>query len=211
MKTMNDQQEITHVIKTLLKLRAQIFLCVESLNEIIGHNLELKDIKLDNFPNYEVNLAQSCYTLLSNQSIILFCSFLDEYESYFNTHNLKNVEPGRILKVRNNNKPGLSRIKKWKDLKNFRNYFAVHSFRIKGKSFFSEDFEEFSIKIPNTPSEKNLFAGIVNLICLNLLNEFDEIAQVINIEEDMLFKMDFIEEHIDERKEIIELRAKMQV
>ncbi len=207
---MEHLEEITHVIKTLLKLRAQIILCVETLNEILDHNLELKEIKLDNFPNYEVNLGQSCYSIVSGHSIILFCSFLDEYENYFNANYLKNMDSTRILKVRNKNKPGLDRIKKWKDLKNFRNYFAVHSFRIKGKSFFSSDFEQFTIKIPNTLSEKNLFAGIVNLICINIFNEFVEIAQIINIEEDMLIKMIFIEEHIDNIQEIIELKDKMK-
>ena len=208
-KTMENQEELTHVIKTLLKLRAQFFLCIESLNEILDHNLELKEIKLDNFPNYEVNLGQSCYSIVSNYSIILLCSFLDEYENYFNIHHLKNVNSDRILKVRTKNKSGLDRIKKWKDLKNFRNYFAVHSFRIKGKSFFSNDFEQFTIKTPNSLSEKNLCVGIVNLICESILNEFNEISQIIDLEENMLSKMTFIEEHIDFRKEIIELRKKM--
>jgi hypothetical protein len=201
--------EITHVIKTLLKLRAQIILCVETLNEIIDHNVELEHIKLDDFLNYDVNLGQSCYTLVSNHFIILSCSFLDEYESYFNIHNLKDIDSQRILRVRIKNKPGLDRIKKWKDFKNFRNYFAVHNFRIKGKSFFSDDIGRFTIKIPNTPSEKKLFAGIVNLICLNILNEFDEVAQLVDIEENMLDKITFIEEHIDATQEFHDLKNRM--
>lgn len=208
---MNEQSEITHVLKTLLKLRAQILLCVETLNEIIDHHLELKHIKLDNFTNYEVNIGQSSYTIISNHSIILFCSFLDEYENYFNTHHLKGVDSVRILKVRKNNKPGLDRIRKWKDLKTFRNYFAAHNFRIKGKSFFSEDIEQISIKIPNAPSEKKLFAAIVNLICINILNEFTEIGQFIDIEENMLIKMNFIEEYIDDKKEIADIKEKMSL
>ena len=206
---MNKPGEVTHIIKTLLKLRAQIILCIETLNEILEHNEELKDIRLENFPNYEVNLGQSSFTIVSNHSIILMCSFLDEYEGYFNTHYLKNTDPSRILKIRTKNKPGLDRIKKWKDLKNFRNYFAVHNFRIKGKSFFSEDIETITMKIPYTLSELTLFAGILNFICINILNEFSEIAQTIDIEENMLVKLLITEEHIDAGKELTELKNKM--
>ena len=206
---MNNLDEVTHVIKTLLKLRAQIILCIETLNEILEHNEELKDIRLENFPNYEVNLGQSSFTIVSNHSIILMCSFLDEYEGYFNTHYLKNTDPNRILKIRIKNKPGLDRIKKWKDLKNFRNYFAVHNFRIKGKSFFSEDIKTITMKIPYTLSELSLFAGILNLICINILNEYNEIAQTIDIEENMLVKLLISEEHIDAGKELTELKNKM--
>lgn len=205
---MNTPDDVSHVIKTLLKLRAQIILCVETLNEILEHNEDLKQ-RLENFPNYEVNLGQSCFTIVSNHSIILMCSFLDEYEGYFNTHYLKNTDSSRILKIRNKNKPGLDRIKKWKDLKSFRNYFAVHNFRIKGKSFFSEDVGNITMKIPYTLSELTLFAGILNMICLNILDEFSEIAQTIDIEENMLNKLLIPEEHIDAGKELTELKNKM--
>ena len=197
--------ELKNSINTLFNLQTQIHLAVETLNEI-GNNYEtLREIKLDNFFDKNTNLETSSHTLISSYAIILFCSFMDEYEKYFNQSELEFIEKERILRVKRKNSPGIKRIKKWKDLKKYRNYLAAHNFRINGKSFFSNEFEKLEFKIPNTISEKNLFSGIIYIICQNIKNEFPEIIQMFNINERMIDKISFIGEQIDNEKELSEL------
>lgn len=204
-------KEFTSVIKTLLNLQSQISLTVETLNEIGNNYKVLKAIKLENYHHEGVSLESASHTLISNHAIILFCSFLDEYNKFFNISHLKNVDPEKITNVKRKNEPGLKRIKEWKDLKKFRNYLIAHNFRIKGKSFFSEEFDMFEFKIPNKVSEKNLFSGIVYFICLNIRNEFPEIFSTLNDKEIMLDKIKFISEEVDNEKELIELFHEMKI
>jgi hypothetical protein len=184
-------------------------LAVETLNEIGENYVELRKMKLNNFfdPRYDLEIAT--HTLISNHCIIMFCSFLDEYEKHFTPHFLNDVDSERILRVRNKNEPGLKRIKKWKDLKNFRNILAAHNFRVKGKSFFSEDIEKLKFVIPNKVSEKNLFLGISYLICMNIKAEFPEIFSSLKIGDTMIHKIEFISEEIDNESELEELTYKM--
>lgn len=205
---MND---LNHVIKTLLNLQSQINLIVETLNEIGNNHGILSQIPLNNFFNQGMNLENSTHTLLSNYSIVMFCSFIDEYEKNFNISFLKSVDPERIKRVKIKNNAGLKRIKKWKDLHNFRSFIVAHNFRkSNGKSFFSDEFENFTFKIPNTISEKRLFLDITFLICQNLKVEFPEIFNSLDSNELMLNKMKIIGEKIDHENEIMELIEKMK-
>lgn len=204
-------KELTNVIKTLIHLQSQIFLLVETLNEIGNNHEALREMKLNNFFDKRMNLENSSHTLISNYAIIMFCSFMDEYEERFNIHFLKSVDPERILKVKEKNGAGIKRIKKWKDLGDFRNYMAAHNFRIKGKSFFSNEFEKFIFKIPNTVSEKNLFSGIIFLICLNIKSEFPEIFNSLESGELMLHKMEIVGEKVDYEKELEVLSERMRI
>ncbi len=141
----------------------------------------------------------------------MFCSFMDEYEQHFNPHHLNKVDRSRILSVKSKNTPGIKRIKKWIDMKNFRNYIAAHNFRIKGKSFFSDEIDLLQFKIPNKVSEKNLFVGIIYFICLNIKEEFPEIFATINPNEKMLNKIKFLSSEIDNEKELTILMKAMKV
>lgn len=203
-------EELTNVIKTLLHLQGQISLTVETLNEIGNNYKTLQEIKLENHFS-KISLESATHTLISNHSIILFCSFLEEYEKKFTPHFLKDIDAKRIINVRQKNEPGLKRIRKWKDLRDFRNILAAHNFRIKGKSFFSDEFDKFKFTIPNKVSEKNLFSGIIYLICINIRTEFPEIYNSLNVGEAMLDKIEFICDEVDNEKELIELISKMQI
>ena len=195
-------EELKNVVRTLFSLQTQVHHVVETLNTI-GNNYELlRDIKLENF-HVETNLEISSHSIISNYSIILFCSFMDEYDFFFNQNHLSSEFQNRINIVKQKNKPGIKRIKEWKDLKKFRNQIAAHNFRIKKKSFFSDEFEQFTFKIPNKISEKNLFSGIIYLLCLNIRNAFPEIK--INSSEVMLDKMKLIGEEVDNEKELEKL------
>lgn len=203
-------EDLKNVIKTLLHLQGQISLTIETLNEIGNNYKVLREMKLENHFS-KITLESATHTLISNHAIILFCSFLDEYEKNFTPHFLKDIDARRIINVRQKNEPGLKRIRKWKDLRNFRNFLAAHNFRIKGKSFFSDEFDKFEFIIPNKVSEKNLFSGIIYLICINIRTEFPEIYNSLNVEEVMLDKIKFICEEIDNEKELSELISKMHI
>ncbi|MEX0997813.1 MAG: hypothetical protein WDZ45_12245 [Flavobacteriaceae bacterium] len=201
--------QLQHSIKTLFHLHGQIGLIVETLNEVGNNYKKLKKIELKNYFDPSIDLETSTHTLLSTYAIILFNSFMDEYEKYF----IPSIEDfkykDKILKVKNKNKPGIARIKKWKDLKKFRNYFAAHNYRINNDSFFSNKFKSFDLLIPNTISEKNLFYGIVHLICISIKNEFQDIVNEFDKNEIMLNKINFIGNPIDNEKELCELYYKM--
>ena len=50
---------------------------------------------------------------------------------------------------------------------------VAHNFRTNDKiSFFSESFVKREFKIPNKIQEKILFAGILQMICKNIIDEF---------------------------------------
>tara|TARA_B110000908_G_C10259523_1_gene458126 strand:+ start:3582 stop:3965 length:384 start_codon:yes stop_codon:yes gene_type:complete len=69
------------------------------------------------------------------QLIILACSYLDEYEQQLTP--IKHPEHiDSILSFKKVTKPAIDRIKKWKDLKKYRNQITAHNYRIKGKSIF---------------------------------------------------------------------------
>ena len=85
-------KEITNVIKTLFHLQTQIHLLVETLNEIGNNYKTLQKIKFDNFFDQRINLEDATHTLISNYAIIMFCSFLDEYEKYFTPLYLKDCK-----------------------------------------------------------------------------------------------------------------------
>lgn len=202
-------QKIEFVIKTLFNLQAQINLSVETLNEIYNHSEIFKGIYLENFSQEKMGLEPSVHTLISNYSIIQFCSFLDEYNNYFKPNYCEKEFEERIIKVRKKNSIGLKRIKKWKDINAFRNHLVAHNLRINNKSFFSEEFEKLEYKIPNKISEKNLFSGIIYLICLNIRNEFMDVILTFNPFESMLDKLKIISEDVDNEKELEELAELM--
>ncbi|MCD9854006.1 hypothetical protein LUD75_04795 [Epilithonimonas sp. JDS] len=148
--------KLEYVIKTLFNLQAQINLSVETLNEVYNNPSLFVGKTLENFYHEKMGLEPAIHTLISNYSIIQFCSFLDEYNDFFNPAFCEEKYQDRILNVKKKNVPGLKRINQWKDLNKFRNNLVAHNLRIKNESFFSTKFEKLEYKIPNKISEKNL-------------------------------------------------------
>ncbi|MPL55670.1 hypothetical protein SDC9_01149 [bioreactor metagenome] len=202
-------EKITQVIKTLFNLQAHINLSVESLNEIYNNSEIFKGKYLENFYQEKMPLEVSLHTLISNYTIIQFCSFLEEYNEYFNPDFCEAKYKNRILEVRKKNSAGIKRINKWKDLIKFRNELVAHNLRIKNESFFSNQIENLEYKIPNSISEKNLFSGIVYIINSNIRDEFIDVILTFNPFESMLDKMKIISEVVDNEKELEELANKM--
>ncbi|QDO93587.1 hypothetical protein FNB79_06205 [Formosa sediminum] len=203
-------EKLKEVIKTLFQLQSQINLTVESLNEINNNQQILEGIKIENYFDKNLNLKLSTSGILANYSILLFCSFLEEYNDFFNISYLKNSNCETISIVRQKNKAGIKRINKWKDLYNFRNQLIAHNYRIKKKSFFSNETAMHEYKIPNTLSEKNLLSGIIYFICLNIRDAFPEVTLELNIKEKMADILNLIGEVVDNEKELKFLFDKMK-
>ncbi|WP_330442109.1 hypothetical protein [Flavobacterium sp. C4GT6] len=195
--------ELKNVISTLFHLQGQIHLLIETLEKCTKNENLLNQIELTSF-NSDINFQKSVQGLLSNQSIIMFCSFLDEYNRYLTPQIDNSVYKDRITSLKQLNKPILKRINKWKDLYSFRNKLVAHNFRTNNKSFFSTDEVEI-YKIPNTISEKILFDGIIYLICTNIRDLFPDVISQIDPDFIMLNKLKIIGEDIDNEKELTEL------
>ncbi len=106
------------------------------LSNLISNNLiaQKKLVKsnlkqLDEFADTTLYMTSFCWIL------ILTNSFLDEYDRYFTSSN--SIMNQRITKIKHKLKPAISRIRKWKDLKNFRNNVLVHNLRIDKRNYES--------------------------------------------------------------------------
>ncbi len=199
-------RSLINTIKTLLQLQNQMKVLIDTMNRIEENESLLNTIKL-NIPFKKFSFKNTVNAYLSNYSIIIFCSFLEEYNQNFIPAKFDDYYKDRIINVKKKNKPGVKRINEWNGLINFRNQLVAHSFDIKGKSFFSSEIEHLEFKIPNTISEKNLFYGIVYLMCVNISEEFYEIILEIQKKpnEIMLDKMKIVSENIDSEKELNKL------
>ena len=205
-----ENEKLLNVLKTLFHLQSQINLTVESLNEIDKNKKKLENIKIENYFDDSFNLKISTSGILANYAIILFCSFLEEYHKYFNIGHLKDIDEKIIVKIKKQNKPGIKRINEWTGLTDFRNQLLAHNFRIKNESFFSNRKETINYKIPNSLSEKNLFSGIIYLICLNIRDGFPEIIKKMNLNERMTDKLNLIGENVNTENELKLLFDKMK-
>lgn len=202
--------ELLNFTNTLFNLHSQIKFAVTTLERVYENKNLINSIKYDNeYFDKQALFQTSINALISNNCIIMFSSFLDEYAN-FNSHNLGKEIEDRIEYVRRQNKPGIKRINKWKDIKNFRNHLAAHNFKINGKSFFSDEVKNLEYIIPNTISEKKLFLLITELICLNIRDEFPEILFYMDPENRMIDKMKIIGEEIDFEEESKVIHSQMR-
>lgn len=203
-------KKIQNVIQTLFQLETQIKFEIDTMNKVFENGDILNEIKLDGFFANQVSFRDSLNTIISNYTIIPFCSFLEEYNKFFTPSYAEQEFSERIKYVKKQNKPGIKRINEWKDLIEYRNVLVAHNFRKKNESVFSTDFKNYSYKIPNTNSEKNLFYGIIHLICLNIRDEFLDVVLTINPKYIMTNQLNIIGEKVDSNKELNELLRLMR-
>ncbi len=206
----HKMKDLIYIINTLFNLHTQIKFTVTTLDRVFENKEYINNLKFNSeFFDNQIPFQTSINTVISNHCIILFWSFLEEYEN-FNPAKFDIDLQKRILQVRKLNKPGLDRIKKWKDLKDFRNHLVAHSFKIKGKSFFSDEIKNLEYKIPNTISEKLLFLLITELICLNIRDEFPEVFLSIDPKSKMIDKFKIIGEEINVNDEGNKILSQMR-
>lgn len=201
--------ELKNIFLTLFNLQAQVHAVTKSLNQVIDHRKYLDEIKYEGYLENRATFSGALNGILSNYTILQYCSFLEEYNNYFIPSRFENHYKERVLIVRKRNKPGLKRISEWKDLFGFRNQMVAHNFRIDKNSFFSEKLKELKYSIPNSNSEKNLMDGILYLICWNIKLEFPEIINELNPNGLMLDKLNIPTSIVDNEKELEELFNKM--
>ncbi|MDO1501129.1 hypothetical protein Q2T40_13395 [Winogradskyella maritima] len=197
--------KLRHVIQTLFSIDTQIKLQIETLNKVYVNKNFIDKIKHEGFFADQISFKNSLVSIISNHTIISFCSFLEEYNKFFSPSYVEDHFSRRVNYIRKKNKPGIKRINKWKDLNDFRNVIIAHNFRKKKESFFSTEFKNYDYIIPNSNSEKNLFYDIIHLICLNIRDEFPDIILTINPKFKMTDNLNIIGEDIDNKKEIEEL------
>ena len=113
--------ELRNVILTLLNLQSQIHAVTKSLNKVFENHKHIDELKYEGYLENRVTLSGSLNGILSNYTIILYCSFLDEYNQKFVVSNFDESYKDRIISCRKKNKPGLKRINQWPDLFDFRN------------------------------------------------------------------------------------------
>lgn len=181
--------ELKNIILTLINLQSQIHAVTKSLNKVIDNRKHLDIIKFEDYLADRVTLSGALNGILSNYTILQYCSFLEEYNKYFIPSLFETEYKERIIRVRKRNKPGLKRINLWKDIFDFRNQMVAHNFRVDKESFFSENLPELKYNIPNSTSEKNLMDGIIYLICWNIKLEFPELIESMDPDGLMLDKL----------------------
>lgn len=154
--------KIVECFKTLGHLATQIQHNVQ-ITKLAHLNKESLDSqKLEGFYS-SLSFSGSIKSLSLNMILILANSYLDELYTQLtpNKHPKYDKEILSYLSVIN---PALSRIKEWKDLKDFRNQFLVHNYRHKGASIFSKAHSIKKFKIPQTDREILLLAELICLI-----------------------------------------------
>ena len=197
-------KQLVEVYKGLSFLFTQTKLTVISIEKCLLNSEYLNEIQFDEEFYNKTTFSNSVRGLLSNYSVIQFCSFLDEYKNFNHTLTENENLKARITKVRNKNKYGLKRVNRWTNLFDIRNQLLAHNFQIKNKSFFDNvENKVFEYSFPDSLNEKLVFLKIMEKICLNIIEEFDEILLISNIAE---YKMS---EHIKINKGIIDLESEM--
>lgn len=193
---------------SLVFLATRLKLSVKSLQNVIQNKGYIDEVKFSQDFYKSIGFANSIGAVISEYTIVQFCSFLDEYKN-FNPRNHQEEHSSRIIKVRIKNKYGLQRIQQWKDLYRYRNQIAAHNLNIKNTPIL-ETHELIKYNIPDTIEEKILFQNIVVKMCNNIFEEFSEIRDsfdysfnlgkklevISNVEFDLERELELVEENM---------------
>jgi len=157
--------KIIHSLKTLGDLATRIKYLAE-INDLAFENKEyINTIKHRGF--YEkFTFQQSISTVSINFLFITVCSFLDEYEKKLTPLNYPN-HSSEILILKKINSPAIRRIKKWIDLKNYRNTILAHNLVIKDKYIYSLE-DPIKYNIPSNSTEIKLLVKLILIIAKNI-------------------------------------------
>lgn len=161
----------------MIRLIESIQILTKFARDIGNRNSIIVDF---DFPKRNVgDIKDKNLTLLNSlfyMSVIESVSFLDEYQQVFGVKTEKMFKD-RIIVVKAINKPLISRISEWKDLREFRNNLLAHNLR-KGKN---GDFI-FSIKNLDYNAPRNLYDLFLlsNLIMFSAETIYSEFKNEIN-------------------------------
>ena len=134
---------------------------------------------------------------LCEYTIILTCSFLDEYNGHFTANNCEELKD-RIKVFRKQIKPVLNRINQWTDIHKYRGMILAHNLRTKdNKSIYELTNKKIDFNIPNTRPEFSLLIQLLALITRNIGKEFPELITKIDFNERIVDKMNIPYDLID--------------
>jgi hypothetical protein len=120
-------------------------------------------------------LSDKKLTLLNSlfyMTIIDSVSFLDEYDQYFGVKTEDKFKERAII-VKSINKPLVSKIREWKDLKDMRNELLAHNLRIgkNGKFIFGENTPNYDA--PRTIYDLFLLSNLIQFTTETINSEFN--------------------------------------
>lgn len=164
------ENRLQEVIKTLIDESINIDLKVQ-LMIILEENEDLiKEFKV----KAEYQLVET-KTLLDIQikeyCIINICSYLDEYEKYFNANYIGDSVKIKISETKKILKPFIREIKRNYDLKDYRNHILAHNLRDNSSSLIMGNISR-TYNFPKYTKEFVSINEIIRMIMSIILNQF---------------------------------------
>jgi hypothetical protein len=122
-------------------------------------------------------------------SVIDSISFLDEYQEVFGPKTEK-LYKERIVIVKAINKPFISKINEWKNLRDLRNHLLAHNMRIGKNGEFLFRVKGLKYDAPRNLNDLFLLHNLISFVAQTINSEFDDEQKSID-----QFKTEKIEEN----------------
>ncbi len=166
-------RDIVESLYTLSHIATQINLLVQ-VSKVSYKNGDFLDSFVE-LPGWYSNqrYSKSVLAITLNDILIFANSYLDELQEELTPINYPN-RADSILSFRKAIKPALRRIKKWRDLKEYRNEILVHNYRVKSRSMFSANHQAKVYNVPSKDQEILLLAELILLINKQMRTFFSE-------------------------------------
>ena len=152
----------------------------------------------------------SVLAIVLNSINIMACSYLDEL--------LRELTPIKypensetIMNFLKKVNPAIRRIKKWTNLKDYRNHMLVHNYRIKNISIFADSHKIIEYNAPTKDNEILLLAELIFLINSQLFEFFpNEVTKILTTQVKVTDRYKFQNNQIDFKEELnsIEMEIK---
>ena len=192
-------KDISYSIKTLADLSTRINYFLEISDLAVENEEYLNKVRHKGFFS-KILYQKSISTLSLNFIIITACSFIDEYETQLNSKEFPKFSD-EINKLKLINKPAIRRIKRWKDLKKYRNNILAHNLRYKNKPIYSYS-EKIEYNFPHHNNEVELLSKLVLTISKNIGEVFPDLIKGINYNKKLSDNMSVKINNIDEKEEL---------
>lgn len=170
-------KEIKDSFKTLGDLATKINYLQEISDLSKSNKNKLDEIEHTGFYKKK-SYSDSVSSLALNLIIINACSFIDEYEKSLTAFNYPNYTE-EILILKKINKPAIKRIKKWTDLKKYRNTVLAHNLSIKDKHIYSHK-APVKYNFPYYNNEVKLLTTLILIISKNIGFAFPKLVNEID-------------------------------
>ncbi|MBI9068746.1 MAG: hypothetical protein JEZ09_15735 [Salinivirgaceae bacterium] len=158
-----------------MKKLSESILIMNKFSREIGHRINL--IVDFEFPKQSQETISDRNMALLNSlfymSVIDSISYLDEYQQYFGSKT-ETVFKERITIVKAINKPFISRINKWKNLRDLRNHLLAHNLRIGKNGRFIFSIKDLNYDAPRNINDLYLLHNLISFSSQTVNSEFKE-------------------------------------